>query len=94
MTGSAVKRSGTKWTVSFTLPFKQGGWVGRGVVKKFEPTGRWADFQRGSKKGLFFCINFCIDCGVDLGSYFGQKIYTNFNVFLHSFSGYDFHVIM
>ena len=45
--------------------------VARGVVKISEPSGGWADFQKGVKKVLFF--DFCIDFGVDLGSYFRQK---------------------
>ena len=72
MTGSAVERSGTKWTVVFTLPFKQGGWFGRGVIPRFEQARGWADFQKWVQKVLFFGIVFCIDFGVDLGSFFGQ----------------------
>ena len=32
-------------------------------------------FQKGSKKVLFFSIDFGIDFGVDLGAYFGLKFY-------------------
>ena len=58
MTGSAVERSGTKWTVLSWLPFKQGGWFGRGVIRKSEPTGGWADFEKGVQKGALFWHRF------------------------------------
>ena len=70
MTGSAVKRSGTKWTVAFPLPFKQGGWFGRGVVKKFEPTegGRMtgsAVERSGTKWTVVFTLPLTLTSVVD-----------------------------
>ena len=51
------------------------------IITRF-PFTYQTGFQRGSKKVLFFGIDFCIDFGVDLGSYFGLK----FDVFRFFFA--------
>ena len=89
MTGSAVKRSGTKWTVLFTLPFKQGGWFGRGVIPRFEPVQGGRIFKGGLKRYSFFASIFASILGWIWGHIL-DKNSTIFNVFRHSFSGYDF----
>ena len=92
MTGSAVKRSGTKWTVSFSLPFKQGGWFGRGVIPRLEPTEGGRIVERGSKRCSFFASIFASILGWIWGHIL-EKIKI-FNVFGIHFLVMTFHVIM
>ena len=89
MTGSAVERSGTKWTVLFTLPFKQGGWFGRGVIQRSERIGGGRIFKRGSKRCSFFASIFASILGWIWGHILDKNSMI-FNVCWHSFSGYDF----
>ena len=67
-----MKRSGTKWTVLSSLPFKHGV-SSEGVDTRFWGERGGRILKKGFKRVLFFSINFCIDFGVDLGPYFGQK---------------------